>query len=122
MTFSLNTRIIRDVVVVDLSGRVTVGESVRQLSEAVHSHAEQGFSRFVMNLEAVTYIDSCGLGELVATYTSICKRDGVVSLLKPSTRTDELLRMTKLYTVFAIFDDESEAIAALTARSGRRGA
>ena len=116
MSFSLNTRTVRNVVILDLEGRITVGESVLLLRETIHRLCEQGFTEFVVNLESVSYIDSCGLGELVANYTSVTRRQGTVCILKPTSRTLHLLETTRLSTVFPIFGDEA---AAVESRSGK---
>ena len=117
MSFTLNSRTVGDVHVLDLSGRVTVGEPVQLLREAVRRCSEEGNCRFVLNLEDISYIDSCGLGELVATYTSACNRGGSVNLLNPSKRTMELLELTRLSEVFDIFNDESKAVRALSGKT-----
>ena len=116
MSFSVSTRTVRNVVIVDLSGRVTVGESVRLLRETIDCFADQGITGFILNLEDADYIDSCGLGEIVATYISVCKRGGRIRLLKPSDRATRLLNTTRLSTVFSIFNDEETAIRSLTTK------
>ena len=117
MSFSLVSRSVGGVHVLDLSGRVTIGEPIRLLREAVRTCSEGGDCRFVLNLEDISYIDSCGLGELVATYTSACNRGGSVNLLNPSKRTMELLELTRLSEVFDIFTDESKATRTLSGSS-----
>ena len=117
MSFSINARAVRGVNVVDLSGRMTIGEPVLLLRDAVRRCSEDGNCKFVLNLEDISYIDSCGLGELVATYTSACNRGGNVNLLNPSKRTMELLELTRLSEVFDIFNDENTAVQSMSSDS-----
>lgn len=121
MSFSLDMRTVRGVIILALSGRLTVGHSGRELREAVRRLAEQGYLRFVLDVEDITYIDSCGLGELVATYVSLRNRGGEFSLLKPTERTRHLLQVTKLSTVLSVFNDETRAVEALGADAAGRG-
>jgi anti-sigma B factor antagonist len=114
MSLSLNTRNIGDVVVLDLSGRLTAGEPVLLLRSTIRRFLDDGSRRFVVNLEDVSYIDSSGLGELVTIYTSVRNREGLVNLLHLTKRAKDLLQMTKLLTVFDTFDDEAKAIDALS--------
>jgi anti-sigma B factor antagonist len=113
MSLSVKTRKIDDTVIVDMSGKLTIGEPVLSLRETVRRFLEDGSRKFVLNLGDVSYIDSSGLGELVTTYTSLKNRGGDVNLLNLSKRAKDLLQMTKLLTVFDAFEDESEALSAL---------
>ena len=112
MALLLNTRVVDDVVVVEMSGRLTVGEPV--LLNAVRRLVADGRRKFVLNLGNVSYVDSCGLGQLVATYTSVRNREGNVNILNPTERARGLLEMTKLLTVFDTFEAEADAIRMLT--------
>jgi anti-sigma B factor antagonist len=112
MSLSIKTRKVDDVVVVDLSGRLTIGEAVQSMRQTIRSAADSGDVRFVLNLGDVSYIDSSGLGELVSTYTTIRNRQGDVKLLHLTKKAKDLLQMTKLLTVFDTFDDEAQAVAA----------
>ena len=112
MSFSLKTRRIRGIVLIDMSGRFSAGESILLLRDTVHRLADEDSRKFVLNLEGVSYIDSCGLGELVATYTSLTNKGRSMSLLNPTQRTTDLLELSKLSTVFDVFEDESRAIEA----------
>ncbi len=112
MSFSLKTRRIRGVVLVDMVGRLSVGEPVLLLRNTVRRLADENSRKFVMNLEGVSYIDSYGLGELIATYTLLRNKGCSMSLLNPTERTTNLLELTKLSTVFDVFDGESRAIEA----------
>jgi anti-sigma B factor antagonist len=86
MSFSLKTRRPRGGVLVDMSGRLSAGESVRLLRNTVKQLAEKGSQEFVLNLEDISYVDSCGLGELVTIYTSLKNKGCSVSLLNPFQR------------------------------------
>jgi anti-sigma B factor antagonist len=98
------------VVILDLTGRITVGAEATALREKVTELAAAGVRNIVFNLQGVDYIDSTGLGALVMTATSMRKSSGAVKLLNLNRRNIELLVMTKLATVFEIFSDEQDAI------------
>ena len=114
MSFHVKTRTIDSVVVLDLSGRLTAGEPVTQLHEALRSHLDKLDRKFILNLGEVSYIDSSGLGELVWAYTSVRNQDGAVKLLNLTAKVKDLLQITKLLTVFDTYDSESRAISSLT--------
>src|ERR1700710_946286 len=105
MSFSLNTRKIDGVVIIDLSGRLMIGEPVQSLRTTVRQFVDDGNLKFLFNLGSVTHIDSSGLGELITGYTTIRGRKGDVKLLKLTAKAKDLLQMTKLLTVFETFDD-----------------
>ena len=113
MSFSLKTRKIGPVVIVDMSGRLMSGEPVQSLRTAVKQAADEGILKFVFNLADVSHIDSSGLGELITSYTTIRGRKGDVKLLKLTARAKDLLQMTKLLTVFECFDDEQLAVTSM---------
>ena len=98
----------------DLSGRLTAGEAVLVLRDAVKRVIEDGALKLLMNLGAVSYVDSAGLGELVTTYTTLRNKGGDVKLLNPTPTVNRLLQMTKLLTIFDTFDDETKAVQALS--------
>jgi anti-sigma B factor antagonist len=110
MAFTLKTRKVNDVVIVDMSGELTAGEPVLLLRNTLRHFAEDGSRNFLLNLAQVSYVDSSGLGELVTTYTSARKREGDAKLLDLSRMAKDLLQLTKLVTVFEVFDDEKKAI------------
>ena len=114
MSFSVKTRIIDNVVVLDLSGRLTAGDAVMQLHQTLGSHLDNFYRKFVLNLKGVSYVDSSGLGELVWAYTSVRNKGGQVKLLNLTARVQDLLQITKLLTVFDTYDNESRAISSLT--------
>ena len=113
MSLSIKTRKFEDVSVLDLSGKLTIGEPVLLLRETLRSSVNEGERKFILNLGDVSYIDSSGLGELVSSYTTIRNKGGDVKLLKLTSKTKDLLQMTKLLTVFDVYDDEGKAIASL---------
>ena len=112
MSLAIKTRKVEGVVVVNISGRLTIGEPVQSLRETIRGFVDDGDVRFVLNLGDVGYIDSSGLGELVSTYTTIRNRQGDVKLLNLTKKAKDLMQMTKLLTVFDTYEDESKAIAA----------
>ena len=112
MACSIKTRRIRGVVLVDMLGRFSIGEPVLLLRNTIRGLADEDSSKFVLNLEGVPYVDSCGLGELVATYKSLMGRECTMSLLRPTQRIADLLELTKLSTVFDVFEDENRAVEA----------
>jgi anti-sigma B factor antagonist len=117
MSLSVNTRKVQGVVVVDMSGKLSAGEPVLLLRTTVKRFSEDGSKKFLLNLGAVSYIDSAGLGELIAAYTSLRNKGGDVKLLNLTKTAKDLLQMTKLLTVFDTFDDESKAVQALAGSS-----
>jgi len=98
------------ILILDLSGRITVGEEASRLRESLRELAAAGKTRIILNLEQVDYIDSTGLGALVVGYTSLRKAGGMLKLANLSRRNIELLIFTKLETVFEIFDSELDAV------------
>jgi len=113
MSLSLKTRKFEDVSILDLSGKLTIGEPVLLLRENLRSSVNEGERKFILNLGDVSYIDSSGLGELVSSYTTIRNKGGDVKLLKLTNKTKDLLQMTKLLTVFDVYEDEAKAINSL---------
>ncbi len=106
----IDERIVDDVTVLDLKGKMTLGEGDELLKDKINSLASQGHKKILLNLEAVPYIDSAGLGEIVRTYTSISRQGGKLKLLNVSKRIQDLLVITKLITIFDSYDDEAEAV------------
>ena len=94
-----------DVILLDLRGRITLGPETVLLRERVKRLADAGHARIVLNLELVDYIDSVGLGTLIASYTSVRKRGGDLKLLHLTRRVRDLLQITRLITVFETFED-----------------
>jgi len=105
-----STRQVGDVTIVDVSGRITVGEGNLVLREAVSNLIQAGTRKILLNLREVGYVDSSGLGELIKTYTSVRNQGGQLKLVNISKRVNDLLQMTRLQTVFDIQPDEASAI------------
>ena len=103
-------RTVNDVTVLDLKGKMTLGEGDEMLKEKINSLLAAGKKKLVLNLEGVPYIDSAGLGEIVRTYTTVSRQGGSLKLLNLTKRIEDLLSITKLLTVFDTFDSEAEAI------------
>jgi len=99
-----------DVTILDLKGKMTLGEGDEILKDKVNSLAMQGRKQIVLNLEAVPYIDSSGLGEIVRTYTTVSRQGGSLKLLGLTKRITDLLSITKLLTVFETYDNEADAV------------
>jgi len=113
MSLIVKTRKVDNIVVMDLSGKLTIGEPVMQLRDALRAQVAGGDSKFIVNLGEVSYVDSSGLGELVSSYTTVRNKGGDVKLLKLTAKIKDLLQMTKLLTVFDVYDDEAKAVASL---------
>lgn len=110
MALTIASREVDGVTVLDLSGRITLGEGSVQLRDAVRDLIGKGQKHMLLNLEQVNYIDSSGLGELVSAYTTARNQEATLKLLKLTKKVHDLLQLTKLYTVFDIYDDEAKAI------------
>jgi anti-sigma B factor antagonist len=111
----IEERAVGDVVVLDLKGRVTLGEGDELLKDKVNSLLNQGQKKIVLNLAEVPYIDSAGLGEIVRTYTTVSRQGGSLKLLNLTKRIADLLSITKLLTVFESFDAEADAVRSFSA-------
>ena len=103
-------RTVSEVTVLDLKGKMTLGEGDELLKDKINSLLASGKKKLVLNLEGVPYIDSAGLGEIVRTYTTVSRQGGSLKLLNLTKRIEDLLSITKLLTVFETFDTEAEAI------------
>src|SRR5438046_1694492 len=106
----IEERNVGDVVVLDLKGKVTLGQGDELLKDKVNSLVNQGHRKIILNLADVPYVDSAGLGEIVRTYTTVSRQGGSMKLLNLTKRITDLLAITKLLTVFETFDTEHEAI------------
>jgi anti-sigma B factor antagonist len=106
----IEERFVGDVIVLDLKGKVTLGEGDELLKDKINSLLQQGYRKIVLNLAEVPYVDSAGLGEIVRTYTTVSRQGGSLKLLNLTKRITDLLSITKLLTVFETFDSETEAI------------
>ena len=115
MSMKATTRQIDGVTILDLSGRITLGEGSVQLRDAVRDLLAKGSKKILLNLGDVNYIDSSGIGELVSAYTTVRNQGGDLKLLNLTKKVHDLLQITKLYTVFDIKDDEATAVASFAA-------
>ncbi len=110
MDMKTSTRQVGDVTIVDISGRISLGEESKALREQIMNLLSAGHVKILANLAEVSYIDSSGLGALVGAFTSVRKAGGELKLLKLSPKVDDLMEVTRLYTVFDIADDEAAAV------------
>ena len=110
MPLTIASREIEGVSVLDLKGRITLGEGSVQIRDAVHELVAKGQKKILLNLGDVNYVDSSGLGELVAAYTTAKRQGAELKLLNLIKKVHDLLQLTKLYTVFDVYDDENIAI------------
>lgn len=113
----IRERQINDISVLDLDGKLRLGEGSQEFHNAIRALVEKGRKNIVINLENVTSIDSSGLGELVAGYVAVTRNGGQINLLHLSKRVHELMFMTKLLTVFDVYDNESKAINSFETRT-----
>jgi anti-sigma B factor antagonist len=109
-----STRQVDGVTIVDLSGRITLGEGSVVLRDTIKDLLGKGQKKILLNLGDVSYIDSSGIGELVSAFTSVRNQGGELKLLHLTKKVHDLLQITKLYTVFDVKDDEAAAIGAFT--------
>ena len=109
-SLSITQRQVRGVIVVDLVGKVLIGETNRQLHKSIRNLVGEGKKQVVLNLEKVTAIDSSGLGEIVAGFSTLRGSGGQLKLANMPDRVTDLMTITKLYTVFEVYDTEREAI------------
>jgi len=110
VSVKLTTRQVGDVTVVDAVGRITLGDGASSFRDTVRDLANKGDKKLLINLSEVSYIDSSGIGEMVSGFTTVTNHGGQLKLLGLSKRVKDLLQITKLYTVFEVFDDEASAV------------
>jgi anti-sigma B factor antagonist len=110
MSVKVSTRQVGDVTVADVTGKLTLGEASGTFREALRTLINQGQKKILLNLNAVSYMDSSGIGELVAAYTTVTAAGGKLKLLNLTPRVQTPLQSTKLYTVFEVFDDETAGV------------
>jgi len=111
----ITERSVGDVMVLDIKGKITLGEGDEQLKDKVNSLVNQGHRKMVLNLAEVPYLDSAGLGEVVRAYTTVSRQGGSLKLLNLTKRITDLLSITKLLTVFETFDSERDAVQSFSA-------
>jgi anti-sigma B factor antagonist len=110
MKMPASTRLVGGVTIVDLSGRIVLGEGSAGLRDLLRNLVSEGIKKILLNLRNVDYIDSSGLGELVSAFTSMRSQGGELKLLNLTKRVRALLQITKLLTVFDITDDEATSV------------
>jgi anti-sigma B factor antagonist len=115
MSMKVKTRQVDGVTILDLSGKITLGEGSVTLRDAVKDLLTKGQNRILLNLADVTYIDSSGIGELVSAFTAVKNSGGELKLLQLTKKVKDLLQITKLYTVFDVQDDEAAAVSSFSA-------
>lgn len=106
----IEERAVDGVTILDLQGKMLIGEGDELLREKINSLVENGTEKIVLNLADVPYVDSAGLGEIVRCYTTVSRKNGELKLLNLTKRIHDLLSITKLLTVFDSYDDESSAV------------
>src|SRR4030095_16415032 len=99
-----------DITILDLSGEVRIGEGSIALRDAIRKLSDAGKKKLLLNLAGVNYVDSSGIGELIANYTTVSRQGGQLKLLNLTDRIQNLLVITKLLTVFDVYENESEAL------------
>ncbi len=107
----IQERTLENVVILDLTGKLTIGEGDELLKKRINSLMQQGPRNLLLNLEGVPYVDSAGLGEIVRTYTTVSRQGGKLKLVNLTKRITDLLAITKLLTVFDTFESEAEAVS-----------
>src|SRR5213078_1734951 len=108
---NISERQVGDITVLDMVGKITIGEGSVALRMAIRRLLEEGKKKILLNLAGVGYIDSSGIGELVSSYTAIDREEGQLKLLNLTQKLQDLLTITKLLTVFDSYDDEAEALS-----------
>ena len=106
----ITNREVDQVVILDMTGRIVLGDELETLRGAVQTLLTQGKKKIILNLAEVSYIDSSGVGELVRSFTSVRNQGGELKLLNLTQKVHDVLHVTKLYTVFDIRDDEFKAV------------
>jgi anti-sigma B factor antagonist len=114
MNITTNTRQVGSVTIVDMKGRIVLGEESAALRDLVRDLLSKGHKKILLNLGDVDYIDSSGLGSLVSAFTSVRKQEGELKLLNLTNKVEGVMQITKLYTVFDIMDDEAVALTSFS--------
>jgi len=110
MPLKIDTREVAHVTILDIEGRIVLGDEIHDLREAVHGLIKQDKKKIILNLANVDYIDSSGVGELVGCFTTVRNAGGELKLLNLTQKVHDVLHVTKLYTVFDIREDEFTAV------------
>jgi anti-sigma B factor antagonist len=114
VSVKLSTRQVSDIVVMDVSGRITLGESSTAMRDAIRALTEQGNKKVLLNLGGLIQIDSSGLGELVSGYTTMVHLGGALKLLGLTKQVKQVMQITKIYNLFEVYEDEAEAVRSFT--------
>ncbi|MEW6364406.1 MAG: STAS domain-containing protein [Acidobacteriota bacterium] len=107
----IGTRKVGEVVILDLEGKILIGDGCQELRDAVCKALDEGHNKILLNLVGVPYMDSTGLGEVIRNYKTVMDKGGKLKLLSLTSRMKDLMSMTKLLTVFEVFEVEQEALA-----------
>jgi len=111
LSFKAASHEVGDVTVIDMDGRITLGEGTALLRDLIHENVARGRKKIVLNLGAISYIDSSGLGEMVSGYRFLKNEGGEIKLLNVNKKVTDLLQVTRLYTVFDTHTEEAQAVA-----------
>lgn len=109
---------VEGVLVLNLQGAITLGEDTRRLRQLVHDTLDAGKKKIVLNMAEVYYLDSSGLGELIASYTTVKHRGGQLKLMKLTPRVRDLVQLTKVHSIFEVFGDEESAVRSFGSEPG----
>ena len=110
----VHERRVRDVAVLDLKGRIRISGGTLALHRSIQCLVEEGKTKILLNLAGVTYIDSTGLGELISSYVTLSNKGGQIKLVHLTERLQDIMAITKLLTVFDVYDNEADALASFT--------
>jgi anti-sigma B factor antagonist len=116
MSLKINIREVADAVILDLSGRITIGEPLAELRDSIREAVAGDRKNILLNLADVSYIDSSGLGQLIASYAGVTSRGGQMKLLNLQKRVSDLMQVTKLLTVFETSNSEQAALKSFAAK------
>jgi len=111
MSAFASIRHVGNVAIIDLAGRITLNEGAGSIRSAVQGVVDDGHQNIILNMSEVTYIDSAGLGEMSSAYITVSRLGGRLKLLNPQSKVHGMLQVTRLYTIFVTFADESTALA-----------
>jgi anti-sigma B factor antagonist len=117
MSLKISIRHVENVAIIDLNGRVTLGEAAGSLRDTIKDLASKDNKNILLNLEGVGYIDSSGLGEIVGAFATVNNRGGRLKLLGLQQRVHDLMQLTKLYSIFEVFTDETAAVRSFKSRT-----
>jgi len=110
MSLKIGTREVSHITILDIHGRIVLGEEIHTLRDAVRGLVAEGKKKIILNLAEVDYLDSSGVGELVGAFTTVRNAGGELKLMNLTQKVEDVLHVTKLYTVFDIRDDEFTAV------------